>query len=140
MKKIILLSVIFKLENMRDNAIADIRKYESDIKVRTKNFAVRIVKLTNELKTKNIDYPLRDQFLRSGTSVGANVREAKASSSKKELIRFYEIALRSANETDYWMDVIEEGCNLNIDLLKTDKMELQEISKVLASIIINLKK
>lgn len=114
-------------------------KYESDIRIRTKNFAVRIVKLTNELKTKNIDYPLRDQFLRSGTSVGANVREAKASSSKKELIRFYEIALRSANETDYWMDVIEEGCSLDIKVLENDKKELQEISKVLASIIINLK-
>jgi hypothetical protein len=37
------------------------------------------------------------------------------------------------------MDVIEEGCNLNVDLMKNDKKELQEISKVLASIIINLK-
>jgi four helix bundle protein len=80
-------------------------EYEKDIKIRTKSFAVRVVKLTNELKTKNIDYPLRDQFLRSGTSVGANLREAKASSSKKELIRFYDIALRSANETNYWMEV-----------------------------------
>jgi four helix bundle protein len=115
-------------------------KYENDIRIRTKRFAVRVVKLTNELKTKNIDYPLRDQFLRSGTSVGANVREAKASSSKKELIRFYEIALRSANETDYWMEVIEEGCDLNTKLMESDKKELQEISKVLASIIINLKR
>lgn len=115
-------------------------EYENDIRIRTKSFAVRVVKLTNELKTKNIDYPLRDQFLRSGTSVGANVREAKASSSKKELIRFYEIALRSANETNYWMEVIEEGCGLSNDLMENDKKELQEISKVLATIIINLKK
>lgn len=115
-------------------------QYENDIKIRTQKFAVRVVKLTSELKTKNIDYPLRDQFLRSGTSIGANVREAKASSSKKELIRFYEIALRSANETNYWIDVIEEGCDLNIDLMKNDKNELNEISKVLGSIIINLKK
>jgi four helix bundle protein len=114
-------------------------KYENDIRVRTKKFAVRIIKLTHELKTNNVDYPLRDQLLRSGTSVGANVREAKASSSKKELIRFYEIALRSANESDYWMEVIEEGYELNNDLMKNDKIELMEISKVLASIIINLK-
>ena len=114
--------------------------YDNDIRVRTKKFAVRVVKLTNELKTKNIDYPLRDQFLRSGTSIGANVREAKASSSKKELIRFYEIALRSANETHYWMEVLEEGCELNDELMKHDKNELIEISKVLGSIIINLKK
>lgn len=114
--------------------------YERDIKVRTKQFAVRIIKLTIELKNQNVDFPLRDQLLRSGTSIGANVREAKASSTKKELIRFYEIALRSANETDYWMEVIEEGYDLNNDLIKNDKTELLEISKILGSIIINLKK
>lgn len=115
-------------------------QYENDIKIRTKKFAARVVKLTNELKLKNVDYPLRDQILRSGTSVGANVREGKASSSKKELIRFYEIALRSANETDYWMEVIQEGYDLDINLMKNDKSELLEISKVLGAIIINLKK
>lgn len=115
-------------------------QYDNDIRIRTKKFAIRVVKLTNEFKSKNIEYPLRDQFLRSGTSIGENVREAKASSSKKELIRFYEIALRSANETDYWMEVIEEGCDLNTDLMKIDKSKLLEISKVLGSIIINLKK
>ena len=114
--------------------------FEKDIKVRTKQFAVRIIKLTIELKNRNVDFPLRDQLLRSGTSIGANVREAKASSTKKELIRFYEIALRSANETDYWMEVIEEGYDLNNDLIKNDKTELLEISKILGSIIINLKK
>ena len=114
-------------------------EYEKDIKIRTKKFAVRIVKLTQELKTNNVDYPIRDQLLRSGTSIGANVREAKASSSRKELIRFYEIALRSANESDYWMDVIEEGYGVDSKLMIMEKSELIEISKVLASIIIKLK-
>ena len=115
-------------------------EYENDIRIRTKKFAVRIIKLTKDLKRNNIDYPLIRQILRSGTSIGANVREGKASSSKKELIRYYEIALRSANETDYWMEVLEEGYELKSDLMKNDKNELLEISKVLGSIIINLKK
>jgi four helix bundle protein len=68
------------------------------------------------------------------------VTEAKASSTKKELIRFYEIALRSANETDYWMDIINEGYQLKPERIIDDKKELLEISKVLAAIIINLKK
>jgi four helix bundle protein len=112
--------------------------YENDIRVRTKKFAVRIVKLTQELKSKNVEYPLRDQLLRSGTSIGANVREAKASSSRRELIRFYEIALRSANESDYWMEVIEEGYDFD-GIMKNDKNELIEISRVIGSIIIKLK-
>jgi len=115
-------------------------EYEKDIRVRTKKFAVRIIKLTIELKAQGVEYSLRDQILRSGTSVGANVREGKASSSKKELIRYYEIALRSANETDFWMETIEEGYDLDSSLMKNDKSELLEISKVLGTIIINLKK
>lgn len=56
------------------------------------------------------------------------------------MIRYYEIALRSANETDFWIEAIEEGYDLDISLMKNDKSELLEISKVLGTIIINLKK
>ena len=114
--------------------------YEKDIKIRTQKFAVRIIKLCAEFRKGNIDFALIRQILRSGTSVGANVREAKASSTKKELIRFYEIALRSANETEYWMDIIKEGFEIKSEIMEEDKKELIEISKVLATIIINLKK
>lgn len=114
--------------------------YEKDIKDWTIKFAVSIIKLTFEFKKEKIDFALIDQILRSGTSVGANVREAKASSTKKELIRFYEIALRSANETEYWLEVICEGYNFKHDSLEKIKIELIEISKVLGSIIVNLKK
>lgn len=115
-------------------------EYENDIRIRTKKFVVSTIKLTKELKKHNVDYPLVRQILRSGTSIGANVREGKASSSRKELIRYYEIALRSANETDYWMEVLEEGYELKSELMNKDKKELIEISKVLGSIIIKLKK
>jgi four helix bundle protein len=110
-----------------------------EIGARTKLFAVRVERLTAQMKAKNVDYVLRNQFLRSGTSIGANVREGKASSSRKELIRYYEIALRSANETAYWLEVIEEGCDLGRQFFEKDKQELGEISKVIASIVIKLK-
>lgn len=114
---------------------------KKDIKIRTQKFAVYVIKLCEEFKKKNVDFVLVKQLLRSGTSVGANVREGKASSTKKELIRYYEIALRSANETDYWMDIIKEGYQqINFEILETHKKELSEICKVLATIIINLKK
>src|SRR5262245_33497497 len=115
-------------------------KYEKDIKDWTKQYAIRIVKITVELKKQAVEFALRDQLLRSGTSIGPNVKEAKASSSRNELIRFYEIALRSADETEYWMDIIEEGYNLNKEIFSSMKKELKEIMNVVASIIINLKK
>lgn len=113
--------------------------YESDIKDRTKKFAIRVIKLCTELKKYKLSFDIIDQLQRSGTSVGANVREAKASSTKKELIRFYEIALRSANETDYWMEVIQEGYSIEEKIFEADKKELVEISRIIGKIIVNLK-
>ena len=114
--------------------------YEKDIKDRTKKFAIRIIRLCAELRKNKVDFPLVNQLLRSGTSIGANVTEAKASSTRKELIRYYEIALRSANESEYWMDIICEGYEMKLERIKDEKKELLEISRVLATIIINLKK
>lgn len=84
-------------------------EYKKDIKEWTLEFAILMIKFSEELKKNKIDLDVISQVRRSGTSVGANVREAKASSSRKELVRFYDIALRSANETGFWMEVIHKG-------------------------------
>jgi len=114
--------------------------YEKDIKDWTLAFAISIVKFSKELKVKDIDYDVISQIRRSGTSVGANVREAKASSSRKELIRFYDIALRSANETGFWLEVLQKGYELESKKAEEIKGELEQIEKVLGKIIVNLKK
>jgi len=114
--------------------------YEKDIKDWTKKFAIVIVKFTFELKRSGVEYSLRDQLLRSGTSVGSNVKEAKASSSKRELIRYYDIALRSADETEYWLEVIKEAYELKNEQFQILNSELKQIMNVIARIIINLKK
>lgn len=114
--------------------------YEKDIKEWTLEFAILMIKFSEELKKEKIDFDVISQVRRSGTSVGANVREAKASSSRKELIRFYDIALRSANETSFWIEVIIKGYEFNSELIKKVKQELEQIEKVIAKIIVNLKK
>lgn len=115
-------------------------EYKKDIREWTLDFAVKTVKCCEDMKRSKIDFDMISQIRRSGTSVGANVRESKASSSKKELIRFYDIALRSANETGYWIEVIKKGYNYDSDLLKNIDGELQQIEKVLGKIIVNLKR
>jgi four helix bundle protein len=114
--------------------------YERDIKDWTLDFAVLMVKFSIELKSKNVDTDIISQIRRSGTSIGANVREAKASSSRKELARFYDIALRSANETNFWLDVLEKGYEIEGKRIESIKIELEQIEKVLGKIIVNLKK
>ena len=114
-------------------------KYQKDIKDWTLEFAISIVKLSAELKKNKIDFDVIDQIRRSGTSVGANVKEAKSSGSRKELIKYYGIALRSANETDYWFEIITKGYEYNSELLNNSWQELKQIEKVISTIIIKLK-
>ena len=114
-------------------------KYSKDIKDWTLYFAISIVKLSTELKKQKVDFDVIDQVRRSGTSVGANVREAKSSASRKELVKYYAIALKSANETDFWFEVIKKGYDLESEKLESCWKELKQIEKVIATIIIKLK-
>lgn len=114
-------------------------KYQKDIKDWTLDFAISMVKLSISLKKDKLDFDIIDQVRRSGTSVGANVREAKSSVSDKELIKFYSIALKSANETDFWFEVITKGYDYDNPELLECWNELKQIEKVIATIIIKLK-
>ena len=110
------------------------------ILLRTKDFAIQIIQFSQYLKERKVEYFLRNQIARSGSSIGANVHEAKASSSTKEFCRFYEIALRSGYETEYWLQVIYQlyGIGEKNEFEEIEN-ELIQINKILASIIIKLK-
>jgi four helix bundle protein len=95
--------------------------------------------MSNDLKRKGIDFDIITQFRKAGTSVGANVREAKSSSSRKELNRYYEISLRSANETEYWLEVLDKGYDISTVTHHSLFSELGEIRKVIGKIVVNLK-
>jgi four helix bundle protein len=103
-------------------------------------FSKDIIGFVRSLKVEQLLYSLLDQLIRSATSIGANVVfEGRAGSSKKDLINYLTIALKSANETKYWLCLLKETAELDID--KTNKLikEADEISKIIASIIINAK-
>lgn len=77
-----------------------------------------------------------DQLLRSATSIGANVVEGKAGSSKKDWKNYYSIALKSANETKYWLCLITETLDVPKDKAKDLIKEADEISRIIGSIIV----
>lgn len=109
------------------------------IQTRTYNYSLDLIKFINQLPNKHTYWTISDQLLRSGTSIGANIIEAKASSSKRDFLKFYQIALKSANETKYWLYLLKDS-----GLTKTDQTtkllsELDEICKMLASSVLTLK-
>jgi four helix bundle protein len=95
-------------------------------------FSIDNLKLVEKLKSRHVFWPILDQLIRSSTSVGANIIEAKSSSSRKDYIHFFEIALKSSNETKYWLTIIKETCPFfKLDVVNLDK-EVEELSKIIA--------
>ena len=84
--------------------------YQSPSPLRTKsrNFAIRIIKLYQTLRTEKKEYILSNQILKSGTSIGANIAESECAFSKKDFLAKVYIALKECNETLYWLDLLHE--------------------------------
>lgn len=110
-----------------------------DIKKRCFQFSKDLLKFIHAAKYERINYSIFDQLLRSGTSIGANVVEGGVGSSKKDVINFYHIALKSANETKYWLCLIRD--TMSYDKIELNKLlvEADELSKIIASSIIKMK-
>lgn len=104
------------------------------IKEKSFSFAVDIVsiyKILNERK----EFVLSKQLLRSGTSIGANVREAEHAQSKADFIHKLSISLKEANETEYWLDLLYEVDYLTQSEFECLKPKVIELLKLLTSII-----
>lgn len=109
------------------------------IKDKTFEFAKEIVYLYKNL-AENKEFVLSKQLLRSGTSIGANVREAEHAQSKADFIHKMSIALKKANETEYWLDLLFETKYLSVEEFQSIKNKNVEILKLLISIINTSKK
>jgi len=114
-------------------------KFKKDFIKRLIRFSIRIIAFTEKIRKNRNLYPVADQLIRSATSVGANVVEAKSSSSKRDYIRFFEIALKSANETKYWLILIKESASEFQDDAQELLEEAEEIAKIIGSSILTLK-
>ena len=110
---------------MADNVILD----------KSKAFAIRIVRMYVWLKDERHVYVLSKQCLRSGTSIGANVHEGMMARSKAEFIANFQISLKEANETKYWIEILHETNFLTEDMFESIYPECIEIIKLLTSII-----
>jgi four helix bundle protein len=114
-------------------------KFKEEFFKRLIKFSVRVVKFAERLRKERILWPVVDQLVRSSTSIGANVIEAKSASSKRDYIRYFEIALKSANETKYWLIVIKETMPNLKEETNQLLQEVTEISNIIASGILTMK-
>lgn len=90
-------------------------------------FALRIIRMTKFLRENKQEFILSKQILRSGTAIGALVRESEFAQSRPDLINKLSVALKEANETDYWLNLLKDSdyiANNSFDSIDSDCGEL----------------
>jgi four helix bundle protein len=127
---------------MEDEEIGLVAEPEKvyNIKHRAYLFAKSVVLFVSSLKYDKIYYSILDQLMRSSTSIGANLVEGRAGASKNDFVNFHAIALKSGNETKYWLCLVRD--TMDVDKKKIVELinEADEITKIIASIIISTRK
>ncbi len=113
---------------------------ENIIVIKSKAFALRIIELYRFLCENQKEYILSKQILKSGTSIGANVKEAIRGESKPDFYHKMNIALKEASETEYWLELLYEGRFIQENLFKSIYSDCQELIKILMAITRNQNK
>ena len=111
-----------------------------DLKVRTRQFAIRIIRLYSALPKTTVAQTIGKQMLRSGTSVGAHYREGVRSRSDAEFISKLQVGLQELEETAYWMELMVESEVLSRDRLGELMHETDELTAILTTCVKNAKK
>ena len=112
---------------------------EQEVKYRAYKFSISLIKFISSLPKKSNLSILTNQLLRSGTSIGANIVEAQAARSKKDFANFYQIALKSANESRYWLCLLRDGFEIKDEKVKILLKEASSIANILAASLLTLK-
>lgn len=110
-------------------------KEQNVIVDKSKTFAVRIIRLYQYLGSEKKEYVLSKQLLRSGTSIGANVKEAIRGQSKADFAAKMNIALKEASETEYWLELLHETDYLSPEQFKSINNDCAELLRLLTSIV-----
>jgi four helix bundle protein len=105
------------------------------VKNKSFDFAIRIVKLSQYLSNEKKEFTLSKHLLRSGTSIGAMVREAEHAESKNDFIHKFAIAQKEANESAYWLELLYATDYLNKKEFENINNDAIEILKLITSII-----
>lgn len=111
-----------------------------DLKVRTREFALRVIRLYSSLPKNTVAQVIGKQVLRSGTSVGAHYREGYRSRSNAEFVSKIEGGIAELEETLYWMELLIESKIIDDEKMKNIMNEANELAAILTTCVKNVKK
>ena len=115
------------------------KNLKTELKYRAFYLSINVIRFLESLDYKQSLKIISDQLIRCITSVGANIVEAKASSSKKEFLNYFQIALKSANETKYWLAMLKELLPEKGKEIDKFLIETGEIAKIIGTSVLTMK-
>ena len=101
---------------------------ESALIVKSKEFALQIIRVCNEIKNTKRENVLTNQLIRSGTSVGANIREAFYAHGKADFVAKLQIALKECSESEYWLELLLESGYYNDSTILEQCIEIKNLN------------
>ena len=99
----------------------------SPLLVKSKDFAIQIIKVCNTIKSTKKESILTNQLIRSGTSVGANIREAFYAHGKADFIAKLQIALKECSESEYWLELLIESGYYDNNTILAQCLEVKKL-------------
>lgn len=115
-------------------------KFKVDLKKRVYLYALEIIKFIDTLDRKDFSVQIISrQLLRSATSIGANIIEAQAGSTKRDFTNFFSYALKSANESKFWLGLLRDSAKADKNKTEILLQETIELANILGSSILTLK-
>ena len=114
-------------------------KSKTKLKDRAYQYSIRIIEYIDNLPLDTSTQVISKQLLRSATSIGSNIIEDQASSSKKDFTKFFIYSLKSANESLYWFGLLKDAKKVNNNQLEYLLNETKELANILCSSILTLK-
>jgi four helix bundle protein len=112
----------------------DNKEFSKQLEIRTKKFAISIIKLSSSLPKTEEGKVIKNQITKSGTSIGANSREANRSRSKADFANKIKICESEASETTYWLEIIGDLGWIDTDSLQTILLESNELLAIFTTI------
>ncbi len=106
---------------------------ETELKRRTKQFALRVMKLVGALPDNSVGRPIGNQLIRSGTAIGANYRAACRGRSKAEFVAKLGVVVEEADESGYWLELIIDGSLLKKTLVEPLLSEANELTAIMTA-------
>ena len=130
---------MFIYESATDRMENESSRHKIKLKDRTYQYSIKMIEFLDNLPKDNSAQIISKQLLRSATSIGANIVEAQASSSKKDFTKYFNYSLKSTNKSVYWLNLLKYAKKINNNQIEYLLNETEELAKILGSGILTLK-